>query len=732
LKESPGFISDFSVPGMLSGVTIRSPVSKVALRSIECPKLNSSYILIRSSDIPGKNELAGMSVPVLASGALSYYGEPVALLIGPNTAKLEEYAAQCRVIADEEEPNYSGIFIGEGSDLAGGSFARRNIRIGDPETAFAEAKTVITGTYRAGIQEHWYSEPTGAAAIFSGEQTIIHTVSQWPFHVRSSAALVLKLDLAKIVVESSRAGKHLDGKIWYPSLLACQAALGSFISGKPVKIMLSREEDFRFSPKRFGAQIRIASALDEEGRISASEIDASAELGAQGIFTDEILDRLCLGALGSYKQKNALIRGAAIKTNIPPGGPFAGFGMAQGFFAMERHMSRIADSLRQEPSEWRKNNFFNREKSLAIGAPVKESTSLEELLDTAEAMSDYRRKWASYELLRGERWRSEGTWDHKEVLRGIGIACAYQGSGLMYPPPGDKSPGVEVTLDKEGSLSIKTSMVPSNDEILGIWRNTAAEILAVESDAVRIGFAPAEGEPETSAGTAGRGSPPDSGPDCLSRNVTVLTKLIERCCQAIRKQRFRDPLPITVRRSYTPAKARTWGGKEPTGSVFDTAVFSRLSWAAAVVEVEIEPMNYTPKIRGAWLGVEGGRIFSEARARRSLKQGIIQALGWASREELNYVDGQIPIRYIYDYDIPPPSGIPPIQIDFIWNDSVNPKGIGELPFSCIPAAYLQAVSQAMDHHFEAIPLRSLAIWNVGKLKTQQWKDQQSFQPETPV
>jgi CO/xanthine dehydrogenase Mo-binding subunit len=169
-----------------------------------------------------------------------------------------------------------------------------------------------------------------------------------------------------------------------------------------------------------------------------------------------------------------------------------------------------------------------------------------------------------------------------------------------------------------------------------------------------------------------------------------------------------------VRRSYRPSKAQGWAGR-----VFDPQAFSLLSWGAAVVEVEINPFDYTPKIRGAWLGVDAGKVLSEAQARRSLKFSTIQALGWASREQLSYVEGQIPLRHIYDYDIPSPPDIPPVRIDFIWNDTASPKGIGELPFSCVPAAYVQAVSQAMDHPFEKIPLSAREVWEALKLKKQE-------------
>jgi CO/xanthine dehydrogenase Mo-binding subunit len=658
-------------------------------------------MLIQAKDIPGKNQLEDFPVPVLAGETLSYIGEPVALLIGPEEAKLEEYAALCKVLAEEEYPAFSGPLSGDAV------LAERTVVLGNIEKAFAKPTAIIEGTYKTGIQEHWYSEPVGALAVFSPDKSgqdktviLVHTATQWPFHVRKSVAGVLKLEAGRVVVEPSLIGIHLDGKIWYPSLAACHAALGAFLSGKPVKIVLTREEDFRYTPKRNASETHICSAIGARGELLGTEVKTSVFLGAHGVFTGEILDQTCLGVLGTYKHNNLSIRGQALRTNIPPAGPLSGFGLAQGFFAMERHISRIADTLKQDPAEWRKNHMFSRNGSLAIGMALKEHIPLEELLDTASAMSDYHRKWASYELLREYRRTRPGR-EKEDTLRGIGIATAYQGSGFLYSG-GDKGIyWVELTMEKDGSLEIRTSMVSSNDEHTYIWRQIAGDLLSVEPDMVRV-----------MANSTAR--VPDSGPSSLSRNITVITKLVERACMAIRKQRFRDPLPITVRRSCHPLKAPGWEERP-----YDQNALSHLSWGAAVVEVEIDPVEYTPKIRGAWLGVDGGRILSEARARRSLKFSIIQALGWASREHLAYEEGKIPLKYIYDYDIPSPQDIPPIHIDFLWSDTANPKGIGELPFNCIPAAYAQAVSQAMDHHFDKIPLTSKDVWEAGKLKEEE-------------
>ncbi|MDR1420110.1 MAG: molybdopterin-dependent oxidoreductase [Treponema sp.] len=710
--ESVPFTGDISPKPLLYGLTLRSPVARGRLRKIECPRLPGSFLLITAADIPGKNTLVDFPVPVLAGDELSYAGEPVGILAGPDQAKLKEYADRIRVIAEEDAQ--APVFTGHGIK-PGVILAERNISSGDTGAAFAEAATVTSGEYKTGIQEHWYAEPLGAVALYTPEeaQITIRTATQWPYHVKHSAAAVLDIAPSRIFVESTAIGLHMDGKIWYPSLVSSQAALVAFIMKKNVKLVLTREEDFLYSPKRNASEIQIRSALGEKGELLALEINVEVNLGAGGIFAGEILDQTCLGALGNYRTKNLKLSGKALGTNLPPQGPLSGFGLAQGLFAMERHVSRTADILRADPGEWRKNNHIRRGDNLAIGVPVKDPPPVEQLLDTASAMSDYRRKWASYELLRQSRKKS-GDYEQREPLRGIGIASAWQGSGFLYTGSDRGLYSVELTLEKNGSLEIKTSMVTSNNSYTRIWGNLASEILAIDAGMVRV-----------ISGLTER--VPDSGPASLSRNITVLTRLVESACLAIRKLRFRDPLPITVRRGSRPARGTAWEGVIPAGAVcesvrndagevFDKNSLSRLSWAAAVVEVEIDPVTYTPGIRGVWLGVDGGKILLEERARRCLKAEVIQALGWAALEHPQYGEGRLGGEKAADYNIPDIRTIPPVNIDFIWNDTADPRGIGELPSGCVPAAFVQAASQAMDHPFSTIPLTALDIWEAGRLK----------------
>ncbi|MDR2144197.1 MAG: xanthine dehydrogenase family protein molybdopterin-binding subunit [Treponema sp.] len=714
MQEKPEFIDDIAVLSSknraLSAVLIRSPAAKGVLNDIEIPALPNKVRVIKAADIPGKNRLEGPggSLPVLAEKELSYIGEPVAILTGPDKSVLLELASQCRVSAKTETPVFDPL-------PASRTAAVRTFSAGNPEQVFAAAPKIIGGVYATGFQDAWGTDPNGAVAIpvTGGDRQnptnptnhanhaadpvtgiVVHTASQWPFHVRDQVSEVLGISPAAVEVKQARMELHMDGKILYPSLCACHAALAAWITRRPVKFILSREEDFRFSPKRVKTEISLRSALDENGRILGTEMKVSADMGAAGFFADEILDRLILGALGAYHHNGLSIEARAVLTDKPPSGPLTGFGFAQGFFAMERHASHIADELREDPAEWRKNIFLQKGRKLAIGSEIREQPNLEGLLDTASSMGDYRRKWAAFELLRQYR-RTEGYAQNADPLRGVGIASAFQSRGLLYPV-GTKE-GVELTLGKDGSLEIRTSMVSFGEEEIYPWKTIAARELGVDEELIKI---------------IGEGkNVPDSGPACLSRNIAIVTRLVERSCEAIKKQRFRDPLPITVRRFYHPAMKKAWDSE----ILYDENAISGLSWGAAVVEAEIDPIEYIPRVRGLWLAVDGGPILAEKRAKKNLTLLSIQALNWASRENIVYQNGEIPPEDIGNYPLPLPEEIPPIKIDFQWSDG-NPRGIGELPFSIVPAAYAQAVSQALDHHFTKLPIGSAEIWELVKAR----------------
>jgi len=704
--EAPSFLKDIYPHNLLYAVTIRSPIPKGFIRLIQVPKLPHNYILITARDIPGENRLDDTDIPILADGNVSYAGEPAALLVGPDKIKLEEIASNCQVICDVFKP----VFACDNDSET--PAAVRELQIGDTQGAFVKAGKIVANSYSTGIQDHWYAEPVGAVTFFRSDEEkkdqknkkndnilVVRTATQWPYHVKRSVARALGIDPAGVCVEPTSLNIHMDGKLWYPSLVASHAALGTFLTKKPVRLILNREEDFLYSPKRCNANIDIASTIDEKGNITAAEIDISVNLGAYAVNGQEILDQICLGSLGYYKINNLKLTARANRTNIPPQGAYSGFGLAQGFFAMERHVSQIADMVNKDPAQWRKNRVDSR-LILPSGLSSRNHVSGEELIESAAKMSDYYRKWASYELLRKSR-KGKST-DRKEYPRGVGIALGFQGSDLLYHESDKGAYGIEVTLTKESILEIKTSITSSDEDYEKIWSRVASEILSIDPGLVRLKNIQA----------------PDCGPSCASRNITIITKMVEKCCHAIRKQRFHDPLPITVRRSVKPQNGFLWDGRflPHEGKNIDISGFLKLGMAAAVVEVAIDLVECIPKIRGVWLAIDGGKIISKNRSRRCVTRSAVQALGWAFTENIEYSEGLLPKYQFNNFAIPSPAYIPPIYVDFLHGSCSDPKGIGELPFTCIPAAFLQAVSQAMDYCFKSIPLKKRDIWEMVRFR----------------
>jgi CO/xanthine dehydrogenase Mo-binding subunit len=702
--ETNSFLEDIYPKDLLYAVTVRSPIAKGRLKHIEFPEMPENYYTVTAKDIPGANRFEKTSMPILADGNLSYIGEPVAIILGGDKSKLEKFGSMCKVVADEEKPVFSC------EETEGDVFAKREIQIGNPYEVLQDQGRIVTGSYSTGIQAHWYAESAGAVTWYKNEYSkdaknvlIVRTATQWPHHVKRSIVRMLDIDPSTVSIEPTLLNLHMDGKFWFPSLIACHAALGTFISKRPVRLILNRDEDFYFSPKRAQTNFDIVSTIDENGNISASEVDISVNLGAYGINSEEMLDQVCLGSIGNYNMGNVKVAARVCRTNIPPQGPFSGFGLSHGLFAIERHVSLISDMVNFDPAQWRNShinsNIIPPFKNLPTGA------SGSEILNSTAKISDYYRKWASYELLRQTyKGKSE---EKGESPRGIGIALGFQGNSLLYN--NDNPYNVEATLTKESVLKIKTGICSSEDYDK-IWGKVAAGIMSVKPNVVQV---------------IGTGAP-DCGPSCASRNITAVTKAVERCCYAIRRQRFHNPLPITVRRSIKPQKGELCEGLFPPhpGKSMDISGFSKLGTACAVVEVSIDLSECIPKIRGVWLGVDGGKIISINRAKRSLTRSIVQALGWAFTECIEYANGILPRNQYANFTIPSPVDVPPINIDF-FSQGTEVKGIGELPFTCIPAAFLQAVSQAMDHSFKSIPIKRKEIWEMVRLKNNETQVQVS-------
>ncbi|MDR2864130.1 MAG: xanthine dehydrogenase family protein molybdopterin-binding subunit [Spirochaetaceae bacterium] len=577
------FVDDIPAQNAYFAFIIRSPKAKGTLKSINSPPLGFGYRLLKAQDIPGKNLLYGSDMPILAHEKISYIGEPVGLLVGPDKIKLAEYAHACTVEIEEEEACLS---LAQSTVF----FSEHEEEYGCPPKASGDI--VVEGTYETGIQEHWYSEPHGAIAEISAkgqsEALYIKTASQSLEHVKNTVMDFLDLKAGQVFIANADLGIHLDGKTWYPSVIAALASLAAFITKKQVKLQLTREEDYLFSPKRTPSIIHIKSLLSSEGQMIETEVTMKIGFGAYAVQSEKILENAQDAFYGIYKTGKLNIKRTAVGYNVPPTGPFAGFGSSCASFALERHITKICDTFKEEGSLWRiarlqaklRSRFQSDEKDNSAGNTQNNTGNMpsNDILRAVTEKSGYKRKWAAYELL-----RHTGSKETERILpqRGIGLALA---------------------------------LAENNEE-----------------------------------------------------------------------------------ESQNHEKAR----HNPI--------------AAAVIEVEIDRINYDATIRGIWIYITSSPLNDKVRAKYILRRSLIAALGWTSTEKIKFEDGKIVPAFCALYQLVSTHETPPIFVEFIEEDDKEEQddhALESLPFSVIPAAYTQAISQAVNHHFERIPIIGQDLWRV--------------------
>ncbi|MFW6363926.1 MAG: xanthine dehydrogenase family protein molybdopterin-binding subunit [Spirochaeta sp.] len=677
---SPTCISNLSLPGMLHGITIRSHKSHGRLLHIRTPELPEGYRMFTGRDLGDRNnvEIWGCTVPLFAADKSAYIGEPVGLLVGPDLQILEELLTLTQVTFEELEPQFSR----EDTDTRRIVLAR-HLDYGSIEHDFADSEQVVEGVYRTGIQDHHYLEPMGALAAPAGTGMQIYSPCTHIYLVQDIVAQATGIARKNILVEACFPGDDLDGKLWYPAVIAAQAAFAAREMQQAVHIQHDHVEDGLYSPKRAPATIRIATGISSDGEKRTLRAELDIDMGSYPVGGAQLLERAMLQICGRYRLSSLQVIGRILHTNTPPLGFFDGWGDAAAAFAIETHYNRAAEVAMADPADFRSRNLVAPGERLITGGLMREMYYPQRVLEAVVSASDFTRKHAAYELQR--KRRSEDRF-RRDVLRGIGIAQVSSPPMLIGTSRPTQASSAGIRLESDGTATILTSMYPGSSGAELAWRSVVAEALGLSISKTRI--APARTD-----------TCPDTGPETLSRGITICSRVLETCAQAINKRRFRDPLPIEIHRSFRLPKTL---GQDADG-IADPYPFA--ATGAAVIEVEIEQHTLSLSIRGIWLAVNGGRIIQSSAAMQRLEQSIYSALGFLHTEVLELHAGMLSPSHTVGYRIPRFGDFPDPHIQLIQPDrKAASLGVGEIPGMCIPAAGIQAVSQASGVYFDQVPI----------------------------
>ncbi|MDA3941437.1 MAG: xanthine dehydrogenase family protein [Spirochaetia bacterium] len=676
------FLDDIKTRKMLFAHLIRSSIPKGTISSISIPVLPKGYFSITGNDIPGLNIISVFSeeMPLFCTETVNYEGEPILAICGPDEDIVQNI---CNNVIIEYNTDYSFLNFENYNDnqISGvKKFSR-----GTVESKIKAPNTIIEGEYRTSLQTLPITYPMGAVAKYKNNLLEISTASQWPFHVQKSVSDICGIPKKEIIVNIEPYHHTYDEKLILPSIYSAIAAILAIKSGKQVRIVAEPSQIQQFSIKRPQVKINRKSAINNSGKIIAEDIEIFIDIGAYPLFTDEILSQIILGAVSIYSVTNIRVKATAIRTSFPPMNVFKGCGIGMGAFSAETHFSKIAEYRKMNPVDLRLEYLPKINLKLPTGGILKQIAPRELLIKVSEE-SDFYRKYSAYELLNKRQNKK------LELLRGIGISIGYAGNGFTRKRENREAYSMEVKLDQNNKLYISSS---SNGTTPGnIWKETAGRILGLESHSIEI----VKGNTTIL---------PNSGPSFLSNDLSIMTNLVERCCMGIKKHRFQKPLPIIEKRSFKSPGKNVWDAKKLKGMPFNA-----LSWGAAIVEVELNPVFLRPVIKGIWTIFDIGRIYDLKAARSAGEAEIHESLNWVSGES----------KYFYPKMTPnimeetEKMNLPRISIDFITDSKRSSGGISQIPDTIIPSAYVQAVSQASGSHLSSIPVTPEIIFkNLEKL-----------------
>ncbi|MBV9959749.1 MAG: xanthine dehydrogenase family protein, partial [Acidobacteria bacterium] len=361
------YIDDLHFPDMLYGVTVRSPAPRGRIREIRFENEAlpwDEFVIVTAKDIPGENAVALIlfDQPYLADEYVNHREEPVLLLAHSDKYLLEEARRSVRIEVEpqpaiytiEDSLNKTEVVWGEDN-----IFKSFHVEKGNVDEVWAGADFVVEGEYRTGAQEQLYIENNGVIAIASPSDGVtVWGSMQCPYYVHKALLKLFALPEEKIRVVQVETGGGFGGKEEYPSMVAGHAALLSWKSGKPVKIIYDRAEDMASTTKRHPSLTRHRTAVTREGKLLGMQIDFTVDGGAYATLSSVVLSRGTIHAAGPYFCPNVRIHSRAVATNAPPHGAFRGFGAPQSIFALERHLDKVAHTVGLTPAEFRRRNFI--------------------------------------------------------------------------------------------------------------------------------------------------------------------------------------------------------------------------------------------------------------------------------------------------------------------------------------------------------------------------------------
>ncbi|WP_099192604.1 selenium-dependent xanthine dehydrogenase [Tepidibacter mesophilus] len=665
------YVGDLYVDEMLYGSALRTKYPRALVKSIDISKAaNHPGVerVVLANDIPGKRYIGHIIQDwpaLIAKGEETrYIGDSIALVAATSKKVLKEALELIEVEYEELTPMTSPeMAMKEDAPKihANGNILKKEVLSrGNVDEIIANSKYIVTKKYSTPFTEHAFLEPESALSMPDGDGVIIYTGAQGIYDEQHEISDLLGLEPDKVRVISKYVGGGFGGK--EDMSVQHHAALLAYLTKKPVKVTLTRQESINIHPKRHAAEMEFTTACDENGYLTAMKATIIADTGAYASLGGPVLQRLCTHAAGPYNYQNSHVEGTAVYTNNPPAGAFRGFGVTQSAFATECNLNLLAEMVGISPWDIRYRNAILPGQVLPNGQIADETTALRETLEAVKEEYD----------------------KHKYV----GVSCAFKNSGIGVGLPDIGRCRLSVI---NGKVHIRTSaacigqgMGTVTTQIVCETTNLTPDIIIVDS-------------PDTA-------KTPNSGTTTASRQTVFTgeaTKLASKKLKIALSTKSLDEL------NGEDFYAEYSGITDPMGSNKQNPK-SHIAYGYATQVIILDEKGIITKVLAAH---DVGKAINPKNVEGQIEGGVVMGLGYALTEDYP-LENSIPKAKFGTLGLFRAPKVPKIQPIVIENSRENlaygAKGVGEIVV--IPTApAVQGAYYKLDGKFRTkLPLENTA------------------------
>ena len=721
------FTVDVSLPGLLHAKLFRSSFPHAKIRRLEVSRacaLKGVEAVLTAADAPTKRFGFGVQDEELfARDKARYAGDVIAGIAAtdeatadqaleliecdyeslPAALTVDEALRENAPLVHDQLDSYclNAVLARDWHPVFGTNIAHQtSFAKGDVDRGFAEADEIFDDTFRSQQVQHCSLEPHAVVAAWDGERLTLWTSTQKVFLVRSGLADLFDLPEEKIRVIGSKVGGGFGGK--NAMRLEPYAAALTLKTGKPVRLVNSRAEEFFAAAGSVPAIVRVKTGVKKDGTITARAMEFTWDTGAyaEGLAGS---NRALKDGVGPYKIPNIRVGSTLVYTNKLRGCPFRGLGIPEAVWAGESQMDMIAQKLGIDPVELRLKNCLDTGDETPAGDRANHIALRDCLLKVSAEL---------------ERWKKRAPVDH-----GFGVALLHKS-----PTTSASSSNARVRITAKGKVELfigATDVGGGTGTSLG---QIVAEELAVPLGAVRVVIADTELTP-FDHGTYSSRVTPYVGAAVKLAAMDARRKIAAKAAQlwSLPSERIRfdkgkvsadgrRALTLTELLEQTQSEEvvgvgasqskRLWA--EETSKQARDASAPGWPFGAQAVEVAVDRETGVIKLVRVASAHDVGKAINPLAVASQIEGGIMMGLGYALSEGLLFDEGKIANASFADYKIPTMRDIPaatPMIVEKNYDsEPYGAKGVGEMSVFGIAPAVANAVARLTGVRIKDLPL----------------------------